>query len=242
MGGFMVQCSKKMCEPTHYHTNIKDWPEGERPREKLINCGIHSLTDAELLAIILRTGTKKATAVDIAKKILTDYGSLSGLACRSVQELRQYHGLGDSKAISIIAAFETGRRTMTTVQRKDALTSPADVFQYCHPRMMDLTVEVFSVLLLDSANHLQRDVRVSKGILNSSLVHPREVFRPAIIEPSAAVILVHNHPSGNPEPSAEDIAITRQIVESGKIIGIPVHDHIIITRDNYTSFAEKGLL
>jgi DNA repair protein RadC len=242
MGGFMVRSCKKLCEAAQYHTNIKEWPEGERPREKMLSRGIHSLTDAELLAIIIRTGTKKATAVDIAKTMLTDYGSLSGLGIRSVQELRQYHGLGDTKAISIIAAFETGRRTMSTIKRKAAMTSPVDVFQYYHARMMDLTVEVFTVLLLDSANHLQRDVRVSEGILNSSLVHPREVFRPAIIEPSAAVILIHNHPSGNPEPSAEDITVTRQIVEAGKIIGIPVHDHVILTRDNYTSFAEKGLL
>jgi DNA repair protein RadC len=238
----MVRFSKKMCEPTNYHTKIKNWPEGERPREKLLNKGIQSLTDAELLAIILRTGTKKATAVDIAKMMLTDYGTLSGLGCRSVQELRQYHGLGDTKAISIIAAFETGRRTLSTSGKKTALTSPADVYQYCHAKMMDLTVEVFSVLLLDSANHLQREARISEGILNSSLVHPREVFRPAIIEPSAAVILVHNHPSGNPDPSAEDIQVTGQIVAAGKIIGIPVHDHVIITRHNYTSFAEKGLL
>ncbi len=238
----MIRSSKKMCEVAHYHTNIKEWPEGERPREKLLSRGVCNLTDAELLAIILRTGTRKATAVDIAKAILSDYGSLSGLGSRSVQELRQYHGLGNTKAISIIAAFEMGRRTMSSTDRKTTMTSPLDVFQYYHARMMDLTVEVFTVLLLDSANHLQRDVRVSEGILNSSLVHPREVFRPAIIEPSAAVILVHNHPSGNAEPSAEDITVTRQIVEAGKIIGIPVHDHVILTRNNYTSFAEKGLL
>lgn len=238
----MARFTKKMCETAHYHTNIKEWPEDERPREKLLNRGMESLTDAELLAILLRTGTKKATAVDIAKLLLTDYGSLGGLGCRSVQELRQYHGLGNSKAISLIAAFETGRRSVNSPKSKMAVTGPLDVFQHYHARIMDLNIEIFTVILLDSANHLQRDVRISEGILNSSLVHPREVFRPAIVEPSAAVILVHNHPSGNPEPSAEDIAVTRQIVEAGKIIGIPVHDHVILTRNNYTSFAEKGLL
>jgi len=238
----MVRFTKKMCESAHYHAKIKEWPESERPREKLLTRGTESLTDAELLAILLRTGTRRATAVDIAKLLLADYGSLGGLGCRSVQELRQYHGLGNSKAISLVAAFETGRRMTETPGKRESLTGPQDVFRHYHARFMDLNVEVFAVILLDSANHIQRDVRISEGILNSSLVHPREVFRPAIVEPSASVILIHNHPSGNPEPSAEDISVTRQIVEAGKIIGIPVHDHIILTRNNYTSFAEKGLL
>ena len=238
----MTRNIKKMCEISCYHTNIKKWPEGDRPREKLLRHGVQSLTDAELLAIILRGGTRKANAVDIAKAMLRDHGSLSGLSSRSVQELRQYHGIGDTKAISVIAAFEAGRRTMNPDKKRIAITCPEDVFRYCHGRMRDLTIEIFMVLLLDSANHVQRDVRVSEGILNSSLVHPREVFRPAISEPSAAVILIHNHPSGNAEPSAEDIAVTKQIAEAGKIIGIPVHDHVIISRDLYTSFAEKGFL
>lgn len=238
----MSQIIKKMCEQSIYHTKIKTWPESERPREKLLHHGPESLTDAELLAIILRGGTRKANAVDIAKVMLRDFGSLSGISSRNVQELRQYHGLGNTKAISIIAAFEIGRRAAFRSGQKISITCPQDVFKYFQNKMRDLMVEVFDVLLLDSSNHVQRNVRISEGILNSSLVHPREVFRPAISEPSAAIILVHNHPSGNSEPSQEDISVTKQIVEAGKIIGIPVHDHIIICRDSYTSFAEKGLI
>jgi DNA repair protein RadC len=238
----MTRREKKVSEPSTYHRKITDWPEAERPREKMLLRGVEALSDAELLAIILRAGTGKITAVDLAKTLLKDYDSLQHLCTRSVQELRKYKGLGNIKALTLVAVFEIGRRISQPSDVKESINSPTDVVKKMQPVMRDLKVELFIVFLLDSANHLLRIVKITEGLLNSSLVHPREVFKPAIAEPAASVILVHNHPSGNPEPSADDIQITRQIAEAGKVIGIPVHDHIIIAVDKYASFAEKGLL
>jgi DNA repair protein RadC len=208
-----------------------------------MNHGAESLSDAELLAIIIRTGAGKITAVDLAKTLLNEFQSLEMIASRTFNEFKQFKGLGDAKSISLIAAFELGRRSAVRNQsKKFQIQSPEDIVKRYQSLLRDLQKEIFKVLLLDSANHLIRDVTVSEGILNSSLVHPREVFRNAIIEHAASVILLHNHPSGNPEPSSDDLQITRQIVEAGKIIGISVHDHIIITANSFTSFAERGIL
>jgi DNA repair protein RadC len=233
---------KKVSEPSVYHLKIKEWPQSERPREKLLARGAQSLTEVELLAILIRSGAGKITAVDLAKTLLKDYETLHRISTRSVEELRQYKGLGDTKAITLIAAFELGRRASKQQLDKIQINSPDDIYQQYRTEFRDLKQEVFKVVLLDSANHVLRIVKISDGILNSALVHPREVFYPAINEPAASVILLHNHPSGNPEPSADDIQITRQIVEAGKILGIPVHDHIIIALGKFTSFAEKGLI
>jgi DNA repair protein RadC len=225
-----------------YRLRIPEWPRDERPREKLMHRGAEALSDAELLAILLRTGSRKGTAVDVAKALLREFGALENVASRPLQDLRRLHGLGAVKAVTLLAAFELGRRAASAQGSKLQVRSPDDVVGRYQPLLRDLRHEVFKVLLLDSANHLLRDVKVSDGILNSSLVHPREVFRPAILEPAAGIILLHNHPSGNPEPSGEDVQITRQLVEASKIIGIPIHDHIIIAGSSYTSFAEKGLM
>ena len=238
----MLKFSKKVSEPAHYHSKITEWPKEERPRERLISHGAQALSDAELLAILIRAGTGGATAVDVAQAVLRDFNSLKNLASRTVQELRHYKGLGDAKAVSLVAAFELGRRASRKESERLQIRSPEDVVQRFQPVLRDLMYEVFLVLLLDSANHLLREVKISEGILNSSLVHPREVFRAAIIEPAASILLLHNHPSGNPEPSSEDLQITRQLTESSKIIGIPVHDHIIIAANSFTSFAERGLI
>ena len=239
----MTRLSKKVSEPSYYHSKIPDWPKDERPREKLINHGADTLSDAELIAILLRTGAGKITAVDLAKTILKEYGSLTQLITRTFQDFRQFKGLGDAKSVSLIAAFELGRRAAAhRGSERLQVRCPEDVAKRYQPLLRDTQQEIFKVLLLDSANHLLRDVTISEGILNSSLVHPREVFRPAIVEPAASIILLHNHPSGNPEPSSEDVQITRQLVDASKIIGIPVHDHIIVTAISFTSFAERGLL
>ena len=238
----MSKIIKKVSEPSAYHLKIKAWMPEERPREKLLSRGAQSLSDAELLAILIRSGTGKITAVDLAKTILKDYENLHRVSTRSVEELRQYKGLGNTKAITLVAAFELGRRTSKKGAVKICLNSPEDIFKNFQSDFRDLKQEVFKVILLDSANHFLRNVIISEGILNSSLVHPREVFYPAITEPAASVILMHNHPSGNPEPSTDDIQITRQLAEAGKILGIPVYDHIIVSDDKFTSFAEKGLL
>ncbi len=238
----MSKSNKKVSEPSSYHLKITEWPLEERPREKLLSRGVQSLSDSELLAILIRSGAGKITAVDLANTLLKDYETLHRICTRSVQELRQYKGLGDTKAITLLAAFELGRRSSKKDSEIININSPEDVFKYFQSGFRDLKQEVFKVLLLNSANHFLRIVKISDGILNSSLVHPREVFYPAINEPAASIILMHNHPSGNPEPSSDDIQITRQIVEAGKILGIPVHDHIIIAIDKFTSFAEKGLI
>ena len=239
----MSRFSERISEPSAYHSKIPDWPKDERPREKLLRRGAVALSDAELLAILIRTGSGNVTAVDLAKKLVADFQSLANLSSRSVHELVRYLGLGEAKAISIIAAFELGRRTAAGRREKGmTITSPQDVVECYRPFLRDLKHEQFKVLLLDSANHLLRDVEISTGILDSSLVHPREVFRHAILEPAASIILLHNHPSGNAEPSAEDIQITKQLVESGKIMGILVQDHIVIAGDMFTSFAERGIL
>ncbi|MDI6779862.1 MAG: DNA repair protein RadC [Bacteroidota bacterium] len=234
---------KKVGEPSQYHSKITEWPEAERPREKLLKYGAQALTDAELIAILIRSGTGKITAVDIAKTMLKDYDTIGRLVTRSVADIKKYKGIGNTKAVTLAAAFEIGRRAaISGAEKKYKITSPNDVANRFIPLMRDLRQEVFKTLLLDSSNNLLKEVEITRGTLNSSLVHPREVFNAAIIEPAAAIILLHNHPSGNPEPSSEDIQITRQLVEASKIIGIPIHDHIILAGNSFTSFAEKGIL
>jgi DNA repair protein RadC len=239
----MAQEERKVGEPSPHHSRITDWPLDERPREKMMHHGAGSLSDAELLAILIRTGAGKATAVDLAKTLLREFRSLDHLTSRTFRDLRLCKGLGNAKSIALIAAFELGRRASSRREpRTSRIGSPEDVVRRYQPLLRDLQQEVFKILLLDSANHLLADETISVGILNGSLVHPREVFRRAILEPAAGIILLHNHPSGNPEPSSEDIQVTRQLCEAGKIMGIPVHDHIIIALQSYASFAERGLL
>jgi DNA repair protein RadC len=239
----MVKFTKKVSEPSRYHSKISSWPGQERPREKLMSLGASVLSEAELLAILIHSGTGAITALDIAKTLMKEFGALEHLATRSFQELKRYKGIGEAKSSLLVAAFELGRRTASAPRAtRVQIGSPSDVAGLYLPLLRDLKHEVFKVLLLDSANHLLREVTISAGILNSSLVHPREVFQAAILEPAASIILLHNHPSGNPEPSSEDIAITRQIVEAGKILGIPVHDHVILAVDRFSSFAERGLI
>ncbi len=229
-------------EGSYYHTRIRDWPEGERPREKLALHGAASLTEAELLAILIRTGTRGATAVDIAKKLLAETRSLRDLARMNVTDFTR-RGIGTARASAIVAAFELHRRIPPDDTTKlPSMSSPDDVVQWFLPKLADLMHEEFWVLLLSSSKRLLKALRVTVGTLNTSLVHPRECFHDALKEKAAAVVFLHNHPSGNPEPSQEDITVTRQLVESGKILGIPVHDHIVIAGSRYVSFAERGLL
>lgn len=226
-----------------YHSKIKEWPADERPREKLIKCGTDSLTNAELLAIMLRSGSGKITAVDLAKKMLSDFGSLNSLLSKSINELKNYKGVGTTKAVTLLAAFELAKRISTEVSdKKLKISSPKDVYTRYGPFLKDLKQEVFKVLLLSTSNELLKDVEITKGTLNASLVHPREVFRNAIIEAAAAIILLHNHPSGNPQPSQEDIQITKQLLQASRIVEITIHDHIIIAGNTFFSFAENGML
>ena len=229
-------------EGAFYRTTIKDWPEDDRPREKLQHKGASLLSETELLAILIRTGKKGTTALDLAKKLMSDGRTLREVAQMSVDDL-VLEGIGKARATSIVAACELSRRLpASTGKERPTFHCPEDVAGIYIPKLRDLRHEEFWVLLLTSANRLIADIRITSGTLNSSLVHPRECFQEALKQSAATVIFLHNHPSGNSEPSQEDLAITRQLVESGKILGIPVHDHIIVAGDAFTSLADRGLI
>lgn len=206
--------------------------------------GAHALSTAELLAILLGTGAKGRSALRMGQEILTGArGSLRCLAIQPVASLTEHDGVGPARAAVIHAALELGRRmALETRDEAAPIRSPRDVVSLFAPRLEDLPVEEFHVAVLDAQHRLDRDITITRGILNSSLVHPREVFREAIAERAAAIILVHNHPSGDPSPSADDRNVTDQLVSAGRLLDIPVHDHVIIGRGRYTSFAEAGLL
>ncbi len=229
--------------PGVYRATIKNWPADERPREKLMLRGAEALSDAELLAILIGSGTGKATALDLARDLVERHGSLRKVSMRSQKDLQSTKGIGPARAVAMLAAFELARRVnLPTSEEVFRITGPADVYRYIGPRLRDLKKERFYILLLNQQNVVIRDVQISEGSLSASIVHPREVFKEAIGESAACIVLIHNHPSGNPEPSGEDRAITRQLVDAGKLMGIPVHDHLIVAGDRFTSFAERGLL
>lgn len=233
---------RKVNNETSSVRSIKQWPVGERPREKLRALGPDVLSEAELLGILIRTGMRGQTALDLARNLLAGAGSLTKIAQMDVRELGAY-GIGPARAAAIVAAFELSRRIpRSDGKTKPVFRSPGDVAERYSSQFKDLRHEEFWVLLLNSANQLIRHCRVTQGTLNTSLVHPRECFHEAIKEKAASVIFIHNHPSGNPEPSQEDMVVTKQLVDSGKILGIPVHDHIILAGSTFVSFAERGLL
>ncbi|MCC7439687.1 MAG: DNA repair protein RadC [Armatimonadetes bacterium] len=220
---------------------VKDWQPSEQPRERLMNLGALALSDAELLAILLRTGRQGEDVLQLSRRLVNSFSNLTELSRRDYRELQNITGIGPTKAVTLAAAFELGRRVKSAAfTSRPTITSPADAAGFIGPRLRDLQKEQFHVLMLNTANQVIRTEMVSEGNLNSSIVHPREVFRTAIIESAAAIIGVHNHPSGNPTPSREDINITRQLVEAGKIIGITFHDHLIIAGEEYVSLAEQG--
>jgi len=223
---------------------IKEWPESDRPREKLLEHGAESLSPAELLAIILRTGEASTgqSALDHGRALMTLCdNSFRSLADASTQELCMIKGIGPAKAAQIKAALEIARRfAQEEIKRGDQFRSSSDIFKHYHEQLGSLKKEEFHVLLLDAKNRKIRDVRVSEGSLTSSLVHPREVFNPVIRESAAAVVLVHNHPSGDPTPSQEDLHITRRLRDVGDIMGVRVLDHLIIGKGKYVSFVDDG--
>jgi DNA repair protein RadC len=202
------------------------------------------LTASELLAILLGTGGAGRSALDVAAGLLAPAeGSLRRLAARPAGELLKMPGVGPAKGARLLAALELGARlARETRPALPRIRSPEDVVRIAGPRLRDLPVEEFHLLALDSQSQVTRDVLITRGLLNSSLVHPREVFRAAIAEAAAGIILVHNHPSGDPTPSADDQAVTRQLVAAGELLDLPVYDHVIIAGDRFTSFATRGLL
>ena len=222
---------------------IREWPLEDRPRERLYHKGAEALADAELLAIQLGTGVPGLSAMDVARDMLAQHGSLSALAGLGVAELARLSGVGRVRAIRLAAAFEITRRLRSrNGTGRVVLSSPEQVYARYGPLMEDLKKEVFRVALLDAQNGLLRDVVISEGTLSASLVHPREVFKPAILESAASVILLHNHPSGDPAPSREDLRLTRQLVDCSKMLELRIHDHVIIGRERFVSLAQRGAL
>ena len=226
-------------------TSMKHWPKEERPRERLHELGPEALSDAELLAILLVTGTSNGglTALDCGRTLLREHANLRNLTRASCAELCRTPGVGPAKASRIQAAFEIGRRAASRKKRLGrAFQISQDVFETYSVRLQDARQESFTVILLDSKNRYLREVTVALGSLNQSIVHPREVFRPAIQGAAASVILVHNHPSGDPAPSEEDVRVTERLVKVGKMLGIRVLDHIIVGEGRYFSFSDQGRL
>ncbi len=223
---------------------LSEHPQHDRPRERLWSVGPAALTGQELLAILLGTGCSGRDALAVAGDVLARVdGSLRRLAGRPSAELAGVPGVGRIKAARVAAALELGRRVGTeTEPPPERVRGPADVQRFYGTRLRDLAVEEFHVLALGSQSQILGDLLITRGILNSSLVHPREVFRAAIAEAAAGIIVVHNHPSGDPTPSADDRAVTRQLVDAGRLLDLPVYDHVIMGGDRYVSFAEAGLL
>jgi len=227
---------------------ITDLPADQRPRERLNKLGADRLSPAELIAILLRTGRGGRSALEIANELMAQFGSIQGLARASVDDLREIKGIGRAKAAQLKAAFELAARASREPHEALPIRGPGDAANVVRESMRDYEVEQFHVLLLDTKNRLIREVRAGKGTLNASLVHPRETFRDAIKAGAAAVILIHNHPSGDPTPSSDDIKITREMVEAGRTVKIEVFDHVIIGKrtpgraEDYVSLKEMGLL
>jgi len=222
--------------------SIKTWPRDERPREKLLERGPEQLSDAELLAVLLPTGVGAVNALDRGRALLARFGSLRALLAVSPRVLAAVPGLGPARVALLRAVGEVARRSVEQrLTRHAPLRTSAEVYRHCGARLAALRKEQFHVLLLDGKNRLIKEVRISEGSLTASLVHPREVFVPVIEESAAAIILVHNHPSGDPTPSAEDVAITARLRQVGELMGVSVLDHVVIGDGRYVSFADEGI-
>ncbi len=224
--------------------NIKSWSPEDRPREKLLLKGTSALSDAELIAILLGSGTAKLSAVDVAKKVLLHVdNNLDSLAKLSVKDLMKAKGIGEAKAVTIVAALELGRRRKDqSPEEKPKMESSKTAFELIKGDLMDLPHEEFWVLLLNRANRVIRKKRISEGGVSGTVADQKIIFKLALEELASAVILVHNHPSGNLKPSESDISLTKKIKEAGKLLEISLFDHLIIAHDRYFSFADEGLI
>lgn len=222
---------------------IKSWAEEDRPREKLIGKGRHILTEAELIAILIGSGSRDETAVELSKRILASVGNnLNELGKLTVQELNRFKGVGDAKAISIIAALELGRRRKNAeIIKREKITSSKDVFEMMKPSMMDLPHEEFWLLMLNRANSVIKKELISRGGVAGTVVDTKIIFKTAVDNHASSIIICHNHPSGNLKPSEADLRITKNLKEAGKIMEIALLDHLIITESGFYSFVDEGV-
>jgi DNA repair protein RadC len=239
--------SDKINSASRNISSIKNWPVDERPREKMVKFGPETLTNAELIAIIIGTGINngkfRQSAVDLARDIILRFENLKNLINTSFDELVSVSGVGISKAAQIIAVFELGKRALSAQSGNNTrFRCSEEVANYYIPLMKDLKKEQFKVILLDIKNKIIKDILISQGSLTASIVHPREVLKPAIQASAASVIFIHNHPSGDPEPSTDDIEITNRLCRSCSIMGINLLDHIIVAENGYYSFKQKDLI
>lgn len=221
---------------------IMDLHEADRPRERLSTLGPQALTNAELLAILLRVGVRGENAIEVGQRLLKAFGGLIGLHRAPFAELNKQHGLGDAKAAQIKAAIELGRRlTLESPEERPAINSPADAAALVSYEMSALEQEHLRVMLLDRRNRVLETVEVYKGSVNSSQVRVGEVFKEAIRKNASSIIVIHNHPSGDPTPSPDDVAVTRAIVQAGKLLDVDVLDHLVIGQGKWMSLKERGL-
>lgn len=223
--------------------SIKRWPRSERPREKLLNHGVGSLSDAELLAIFLQTGVSGRSAVDVARDALEEFGGLSGLLSADAKTFCKVHGLGSARYTLLQAALEISRRHVyEQVEKVDVLTTPSDVREYLSMHLTGLGHEVFSGLFLDNRHRVIEYRELFRGTIDSAAVYPREVVKRCLSSNAAAVIFAHNHPSGVAEPSDTDVRLTRKLIDALALIDVRVLDHLIIGQGVQTSLAERGLM
>lgn len=224
--------------------SIKYWAEDDRPREKFLLKGRAALSDAELLAIILGSGTRKESAVELAKRVLeAAKGNLIELGRYNLKQLMEFNGIGEAKAISIAAALEIGRRRREQeFFVKEKITSSNDIFELMHGDLSDLNFEEFWIVILNRANKVLKKIKISSGGVSGTVADTRVIFKSAIDELASAIILVHNHPSGNLKPSQADISLTKKLKSAGEVLDIPILDHLIIAENSYFSFADEGLL
>jgi len=231
-----------MVKELKYPKAIVNWPEDERPREKLLKFGADKLSDTELLAILLRVGSSGKSAVDMARELINEFGTFRNIDSKSYTELKR-KGLGVAKIAQIKAAIEIGKRFLKEKSlTKIKITTSKDLVDYFTPYMRDMKKEIFKAVLLDGKNKIIKDVTISEGTLTKSIVHPREIIKEAVTESAAALVLIHNHPSGEPHPSQDDIDITNRIISACELVGIRILDHVIIGDNNYFSFFNEGLI
>ena len=229
-------------DPIDYYPTIKDLPCGDRPRERLVHDGATALSTAELLAIVFRVGVGGENVISLSQRLLAKYGGLAGMARASFSDLQGEHGLGEAKVATLKAAFELGRRlTIASPDERVQVRSPADAANLLMGEMSMLEQEHLRVMLLDTRNRVLAVPTIYVGNLNTSVIRVSELFREAIRRNAAAIIVAHNHPSGDPTPSPEDVAVTRNIIQAGQLLDIEVLDHVVIGQQRFVSLKERGL-